>query len=664
MPVIEMTNITRSYQMGGGELKVLKEITLNIDSGEFVAIMGPSGSGKSTLMQIMGLLDRPTSGRYHLLGRDVSRLSDDEGAVLRSKVVWFIFQQFNLLPRTSALDNVILPMIYTGQGHLKERGRELLRATGLADRMEHQPNELSGGQQQRVAIARALVNKPQIVFADEPTGNLSSEQAKDILQLLKDLNQQGLTVVLVTHDPEIAAYARRIIRLHDGLIVEDKPHVSVLKEQGYLESGLSVSPKTTTQFISKLEFPRFTLAELKEHISSAFRAMAVHKVRSSLSILGVLIGVAAVIAMLAVGSGAQASIQARLASLGANVVMVFSGAPSSRGIMGAAGDYTRLTLDDANAVKSASPYICDMYPEVEGGHERVVYKDQNTVVEVQGVTPNYESIRSSTPTIGRFFTEEEDSARVRVALLGQTVVHDLFKDQNPVGETVKINRTNFKVIGVLPPKGATGFSDQDALVVIPLHTAMKRLLSTDYLHEMAVQCSSPEFIPLVMSDVEALLRKRHRLQSNKENDFTLRNNAETQATLSSTTRTLSLVLMSVAAISLVVGGIGIMNIMLVSVNERTREIGLRKAVGAARRAILIQFLLEASVLSIVGGMIGIALGVSVALALSQLAGWTTIVTPQSIVLAFAFSAGVGVIFGFWPAYKASLRSPIEALRYE
>ena len=655
MPVIQMTDISRSYQMGGGELKVLKDITLNIEAGEFVAIMGPSGSGKSTLMQIMGLLDRPTSGRYRLLGRDVSQLSDDEGAVLRSQAVGFIFQQFNLLPRTSALENVILPMIYTGQGHLKERGRELLRAMGLTERMAHEPNELSGGQQQRVAIARALVNKPQILFADEPTGNLSSEQTKDILQLLKDLNQQGLTVVLVTHDSEIAKSAHRIIRLHDGALIEDKSNAPAPEGQGQLGSA---------QLISNLESPRFSLAELREHIGSAFRAMAAHKVRSGLSVLGILIGVAAVIAMLAVGTGAQASIQARLLSLGSNVIMLFPGAPNTRGVMGAMGDYTRLALDDVKVVRNASPHISDIYGEVEGGHERVVYKNQNTVVEVQGVPISYESIRNSTPVLGRFFTEEEDLARVRVALLGQTVVHDLFEDKNPVGETVKINRTNFKVIGVLPQKGAQGFSDQDALVVIPLHTAMYRLLNTRYLHEMAIQSDSPESIDKVMSDVAPVLRKRHRLASNKENDFTLRNNAETQKALSSTTQTLSLLLLSVAAISLVVGGVGIMNIMLVSVNERTREIGLRKAVGAARRAILIQFLLEASVLSTMGGLMGIVLGISIAAALSQLAGWATIVTYQSIVLAFSFSAGVGVIFGFWPAHKASLRSPIEALRYE
>ena len=666
MSVIEITNITRSYKMGESEIKALKGITLRIDEGEFVVITGHSGSGKSTLMHIIGLLDRPTSGSYLLLGRDVSRLSDDEGAVLRSQVIGFVFQMFNLLPRTSALSNVLLPTIYSSQRHRKERGQGLLHEVGLGNRMDHKPNQLSGGQQQRVAIARALVNNPQILLADEPTGNLPSNQANEILDQLVELNQQGITIIIVTHNPEIASYARRIIRIDDGIIIEDTSNVTTSKNREQGTSTISAPTMSSGVGIhseAKLAAPRFSLAELKEHVGSALRAMSANKVRSFLSVLGVLIGVGGVIAMLAVGEGAKESIQARLLSLGSNVIMLFPGAPNTRGIQGAVGGYSRLTLEDAKAIQNASPNISDIYPEVEG-NVRVVYKNNNAVTELQGVPISYESIRNAKPQLGRFFTEQDDLGRSRVVLLGQTVVHNLFGDQNPVGETVIINRQNFKVVGVLPAKGATGFSDQDDMIVIPLRTAMKRVLNTVYLHEMAIQCDSPDSIQAVMDDVGVALRNRHHLAINKENDFTLRNNAETQAALSNTTQTLSTLLGAVAVISLLVGGIGIMNIMLVSVNERTREIGLRKAVGAPRRAILVQFLLEASLLCALGGITGILLGVLASQAISLFAGWTTFVTLQSVVLAFMFSAGIGVIFGFWPAYQASLRSPIEALRYE
>ncbi len=650
--LITLGGVTRSYRLGGGTLQVLKGIDLTIEEGEFVAIMGPSGSGKSTLMQILGLLDRPTSGRYHLLGRDVSRLSDDQGAILRSRTIGFIFQMFNLLSRTSALDNVALPMIYSGTANRRERALEVLTQVGLADRIHHRPNELSGGQQQRVAVARSLVNHPRIIFADEPTGNLASDQAEDILNQLKLLNRGGITVIMVTHEPEIAAHARRIIRIRDGRIVAD--------ERGQPEPAVAAAhPELQVD----LRHPKASLAELREFSLSALRALAANKARSALSMLGILIGVAAVIAMLAIGKGAQKSIEARLSSLGSNLLMLFPGAPSTRGIRGAIGDTSRLTLLDAKAIRSLNPQIADLYPEAEG-NVQIVNGDKNAITEMQGVTSSYESIRNAKPAYGRFFTDREDLALARVVLLGTTVVRELFGAENPVDKTVKINHMNFKVIGILPAKGASGFNDQDDMIVVPIRTAMRRVLGTQYLHEMAIECASAEAIPYVIGDIRGFLRHRHRLPDFKEDDFTLRNNAEMQATLSETTRTMSMLLGVVAAISLIVGGVGIMNIMLVSVNERTREIGLRKAVGAARRAILAQFMIEAAVLSTAGGIAGIILGVTVSVGLSTFAGWAAVVTPQSVLLAFLFSAGVGVIFGFWPARKASLLSPIEALRYE
>ena len=650
--MIEIENITRSYPVGGDQLQVLKGVSLTIEAGEFVAIMGPSGSGKSTLMQILGLLDRPTSGTYRLMGRDVSRLSDDEGAALRSKTIGFIFQMFNLLARTSARDNVALPMIYSGAPGRDERATELLVRVGLGDRIGHAPNQLSGGQQQRVAIARALVNRPRLLFADEPTGNLASDQAEDILGLIKELNREGITVIMVTHEPDIAAHARRIVRIKDGVVVADER-----READSLNKNMPADSS-----LEGVECSGSSLAAAREYAASALRAMTANKARSALSMLGILIGVAAVIAMLAIGTGAQKAIEARLASLGSNLIMVFARPPNMNGIVGGGGIYSRLTLEDAKSVRGV-PGVVDIYPEAEG-NVQIVYGNQNWNTEMQGVAPSYESIRNSTPYFGRFFTTAEDQAQARLVLLGQTVVKQLFGGQNPVGKTVEISHIAFKVIGILPIKGSNGNSDQDDLIVVPINTAMKRVLGTLYLHEMAAQCASPEMVVPVMQGVQALFRRRHRLPAYKDDDFTIRNMAAAAATLQGTTQTMSLLLTIVAGISLLVGGVGIMNILLVSVNERTREIGLRKAVGASRRAIMSQFLIEAVALSASGGLLGVAFGVSVSLGLSAFAGWAAVVSVKAVLVAFGFSAGVGVIFGSWPARKASLLSPIEALRYE
>ena len=659
-PLIELRGVTKTYFVGGGRLDVLKGIDLTVDEGDFVAIMGPSGSGKSTLTQILGLLDRPTSGTYKLMGLDVSALSDDEGAALRSRTIGFVFQMFNLLARTSAQDNVALPMLYTGDAGRDKRSAEVLEEVGLSDRMDHAPNQLSGGQQQRVAIARALVNRPKIIFADEPTGNLASEQAEGILHKLSDLNNSGITILMVTHEPDIAAYAQRVIKIKDGVVVSDERNPAPRGGAGKYRSKAAGSST-----LASVPSPReLTLEELTEHVRSALRAIRANKLRSALSMLGILIGVTAVIAMLAIGKGAQKSVENQLSSLGSNLVMLFPSSPrTAGGARLAGGSASRLSMDDVAAIRRVHPGIVRAAGEVSGSAQ-VVYKDKHANTSVTGAEPEYADMRNARAYYGRFFTPEENERMDRVALLGPTVVTNLFGEEDPVGRTINVNSVKFKVIGVLPRKGSGGFQDQDDKIVVPLKTAMKKVLGRQFLGTISIETTGPETTDAVIEAVRALMRKRHRLPDYKEDDFTLRNMAEIQAALTGTSKIFSLLLGIVAAISLIVGGIGIMNIMLVSVTERTREIGLRKAIGATRRAVLIQFLIEAVAMSTCGGLLGIALGMAIAFGMAYFAGWAAVVTPQSVLLAFVFSSGTGIVFGFWPARKASLLSPIEALRYE
>jgi len=645
--------------MGKVKVEALKDVSLKIASGEFVAIMGASGSGKSTLMHLLGLLDRPDSGTYFLGGEEVTHLTDQELALVRNQLVGFVFQQFHLLPRMTALENVELPLIYAGKRHLREKAKKEIAEVGLADRISHRPNEMSGGQQQRVAIARSLVNEPPIIFADEPTGNLDSKSKVEIITILQKLNQSGKTVVIVTHENEIAAYARRVIQMRDGQVISDKTAGPSVKS-----SAAALPDNAVRGILGKAHGTGHGGIDFLEYIRQAVFAMVSHKMRAFLSILGILIGVGAVIAMIALGRGAQESIERQLASLGSNLLMVRPGSSRVQGIAIQTGSVTRFTFQDIAAIEKLNTEIKRISPSVSG-RAQLVYGNKNWNTQVEGVGVDYAELRASVPTLGRSFTEEEVKMRSKVALLGTTVVQQLFGDTDPIGETIKINLINFKVIGILPQKGATGFRDQDDTVLIPITTAMYRLLGKQYIDQIYVEASSPDTIDPAQKSITATLSKQHHLTAKEaEDSFQIRNMSDIKAAMESSTKTMGMLLGSIAAISLLVGGIGIMNIMLVSVTERTREIGLRKAIGASNKDIMTQFLIEAILMSFIGGIGGIVLGTGISLLITIFAGWAVKISMFSVVLATTFSLIVGVIFGLWPAQKASQLDPIEALRYE
>lgn len=654
--MIELKHIKKTYIMGTTGVSAIKDVSVSIKAGEFVAIMGPSGSGKSSLLHLLGLLDRSDSGEYFLAGKNVTSLNNNQLAMLRNNLMGFIFQQFHLLPRITSLENAELPLIYAGKRRLKERAMDRIKDVGLASRATHRPNELSGGEQQRIAIARALVNDPLIIFADEPTGNLDTKSQNEIMGILKDLNNKGTTIIMVTHEEEVAGYAKRIIRMRDGNITSDEVNNKKIGAKVPEPSILSID------HILNLKSKEIKRAELLDHFRQALWSILSHKMRSLLSMLGILIGVAAVIAMMALGQGAKESISKTISSLGSNLLTVRPGSHRLHGVALEAGSVTRFTMQDVDALAKI-PGVRRVSPSVTG-RGQVVYANKNWNTQVQGTGINFPEMRAAVPHSGRFFSEEELRMRARVAVIGATIVKQLYEDSNPLDATLKINRVNFKVIGVLPTKGTTMWHDQDDVIVIPVTTAMYRLLGKQYIDSIDIEVSDPSAMDSVEDAVKELIIKRHRLTEQAEDSFEIRNMADIQQTLTQTTRTMTILLGSIAAIALLVGGIGIMNIMLVSVTERTREIGLRKAIGARESDIMVQFLIEAITMTFLGGVTGVLFGSAIALLLAVVAGWTVKVSAFSIILATTFSIAVGVVFGLWPARQASKLDPIEALRYE
>lgn len=652
--MIELKNIAKTYHTGKVHFQALKGASLKIERGEFVAIMGPSGSGKSTMLHILGFLDKPDSGSYTFMGKEITGFNDNYLAYLRNTAAGFIFQQFFLVPRISTLENVELPLIYAGDRDLKDKAKQRITEVGLISKTENLPNELSGGEQQRIVVARSLVNEPVIIFADEPTGNLDTKNKIEIMSILHKLNEEGKTIVMVTHEKEMAEYAGRIIHMKDGEIISEERTVKYKKAEIQAELKENIFSK---------EHAKENRAEFFDHMRQAVKSITAHKMRTFLSVLGIFIGVAAVIAMLALGEGAKESVKQSISNLGSNLLMIRPGSSRVHGVALEAGAVTRFTIDDTEAIGKLGAFIKNVSSSVSGSAQ-VVYGNKNWRTRMQGTGVAYAVMRASVPPVGRFFSEEEVKVRAKVAVLGATVVKELFGDVDPVGENIKINKINFKVIGILPAKGAGGWQDQDDIIIIPVTTAMYRVLGKEYVDSMDVEMADPLLKDEIQEKIKQLIIKRHRLTKENEDSFQIRDMAEIQQALQSVANTMTMLLGAIAAISLLVGGIGIMNIMLVSVTERTREIGLRKAIGARATDIMVQFLIESVVLTVIGGIAGIIFGIGVSAAMAKFAGWAVRVAPFSVILSLVFSVLVGIGFGLWPARQAAQLNPIEALRYE
>jgi macrolide transport system ATP-binding/permease protein len=705
--VIQTEGLQRIYRAGSVEVRALAGVSLTIRRGELVAIMGSSGSGKSTLMALLGGLDRPSGGRYLLEGADVSALREPELARIRSERLGFVFQSFNLLPRTSALENVALPLYYDPRGAVSaaERGvraRAALQLVGLAGRERNTPAQLSGGEQQRVAIARALINSPAVVLADEPTGNLDTRNSHEIMETLVRLNRErGVTVIVVTHESDIAAYADRVITMRDGAVIADErnrapvlpartaaaaaPAASGPGREGAGREGAGREDSAAGP--RSWPFWRMTL-------SSATQAIGRNKMRSSLTTLGVLIGVAALIAMVAVGQGANKAVGELIQSLGTNMLIVLPGATTAGGVRAGFGSASTLTTADAASLRRDDPAVAQVaYMIRQVGQAQ--YRNQNWSTGLFGVTPNYDEITNWRLAAGRGISPDDSSSAALVAVIGQTVYRELFQPyENPVGATLLVKGVPLKVIGLYQAKGQSPMGqDQDDLVVMPFTTAERKVLGvaaptqvgaqvagtvyppppnpfgmqprlTGYVNVIYVQAQSATLVSHAVDEVTATLRRRHNIHATDTDDFSVRNLSQIATAAEGSSRVMALLLATVASISLLVGGIGIMNILLVSVTERTREIGLRMALGARRVHVLLQFLAESVFLSAAGGTAGILTGVAASELVSAVAGWPIAISALAMLGGFAFSAAVGIFFGFYPARKAAALNPIEALRYE
>ncbi|MCG5234569.1 MacB family efflux pump subunit [Xanthobacter oligotrophicus] len=662
-PLIELSGLSRAYPAGEGTITVLKDISLAIAEGEMVAIVGASGSGKSTLMNILGCLDRPTRGHYRIAGQETSDLDPDALAALRREHFGFIFQRYHLLSELSALGNVEIPAIYAGtQAEARRtRAQSLLARLGMADRTTHRPGQLSGGQQQRVSIARALMNGAQVILADEPTGALDSRSGAEVLRILDELHAEGRTIIIVTHDMSVAERADRIIEIRDGEIVADRPSKGGARADNALfeRSGPSQSERAPGSARGQVSAPSTRAARatayagrLKEAFRMALLAMAAHRLRTFLTMLGIIIGIASVVCVVALGEGSRRRVLADISGLGTNTLEIFAGRSfgDTR-----SGRITTLVVADADAL-ARQPYVAAVTPTVST-QSTVRFGAIEANALVNGVGQGYFAARGTKLAQGRFFDRDSVRALALDAVIDENTRKALFKDVDPIGQVMLVGSVFCRVVGVTAPQQGGFGGSQNLSIYLPYTTVQARFLGSSSLRSITVRVADDTDVALAEQQVTRFLTQRHGMK-----DFFILNTDDIRKTITATTQTMTALIAAIAVISLLVGGIGVMNIMLVSVSERVGEIGVRMAVGARQADILQQFLIEAVLVCLVGGIAGIALALGFG-ALFALTGsnFQLVYSAASIVAAVVCASLIGVAFGYLPARNAARLDPVAAL---